>query len=244
MPRRRSNMIKAEKNTPLDAVLRSVVTLCGKAMGDYASARTMIETTPDLFGVTDCVCFSSQQIVEKYTKAFLTTRRISYIKTHNIIDLAFFAKHNKGNDEGEMNYFFEFFNQLDFMTSYADNRRYSSPSASTREALYSFKMAMECIELISSFSVAIKNTTTSMMAEIDRRHNFKCRVFDAPWFKDIVDIQEEIEGTYKLQNKDKDEGAVLYSNELVEAIVQKLSENTSVVNELTQGTRKEEVPAP
>jgi len=55
-----------------------------KAEGDYAVARRELEVNG---GNHDAVCFHSQQMAEKYLKAFLFKNRVDFPKIHNLIEL-------------------------------------------------------------------------------------------------------------------------------------------------------------
>jgi HEPN domain-containing protein len=55
-----------------------------KAEGDYAVARREVEVSG---GNHDAVCFHSQQMAEKYLKAFLFKNRVDFPKIHNLIEL-------------------------------------------------------------------------------------------------------------------------------------------------------------
>jgi HEPN domain-containing protein len=55
-----------------------------KAEGDYAVARREVEVNG---GNHDAVCFHSQQMAEKYLKAFLFKNRVDFPKIHNLIEL-------------------------------------------------------------------------------------------------------------------------------------------------------------
>jgi HEPN domain-containing protein len=56
-----------------------------KAEEDYRAALTLARKRRD--PVPDNVCFSAQQCVEKYLKAFLVHHRIGFPKTHDLVEL-------------------------------------------------------------------------------------------------------------------------------------------------------------
>lgn len=55
-----------------------------KAEGDYAVASREMEASG---GSCDAVCFHSQQMAEKYLKAFLFNNKVDFPKVHNLIEL-------------------------------------------------------------------------------------------------------------------------------------------------------------
>ena len=55
-----------------------------KAEGDYAVAQREVKLND---GNHDAVCFHSQQMAEKYLKAFLFKNRVDFPKIHNLIEL-------------------------------------------------------------------------------------------------------------------------------------------------------------
>lgn len=55
-----------------------------KAEGDYAVAKREMEASD---GNSDAVCFHSQQMAEKYLKAFLFKSEVDFPKVHNLIEL-------------------------------------------------------------------------------------------------------------------------------------------------------------
>src|SRR5438093_5739366 len=56
-----------------------------KAEEDYRAALTLARKRRD--PVPDNVCFSAQQCVEKYLKAFLVHHRKGFAKTHDLVEL-------------------------------------------------------------------------------------------------------------------------------------------------------------
>ena len=56
-----------------------------KAEEDYRAALTLARKRKD--PVPDNVCFSAQQCVEKYLKAFLVRHRKGFPKTHDLVEL-------------------------------------------------------------------------------------------------------------------------------------------------------------
>ena len=56
-----------------------------KAEEDYRAALTLARKRKD--PVPDNVCFSAQQCVEKYLKAFLVHHRKGFPKTHDLVEL-------------------------------------------------------------------------------------------------------------------------------------------------------------
>ena len=60
-----------------------------KAEEDYRTALTLVRIRKD--PVPDNVCFSAQQCVEKYLKAFLVHYRKGFSKTHELVELLKFA---------------------------------------------------------------------------------------------------------------------------------------------------------
>jgi HEPN domain-containing protein len=56
-----------------------------KAEEDYRAALTLARKRKE--PVPDNVCFSAQQCVEKYLKAFLVHQRKSFPKTHDLLEL-------------------------------------------------------------------------------------------------------------------------------------------------------------
>ena len=60
-----------------------------KAEEDYRATLTLARKRKD--PVPDNVCFSAQQCVEKYLKAFLVQHRKSFPKTHDLVELLNFA---------------------------------------------------------------------------------------------------------------------------------------------------------
>jgi len=56
-----------------------------KAEEDYRAALTLARKRKD--PVPDNVCFSAQQCVEKYLKAFLVLQRKGFPKTHDLLEL-------------------------------------------------------------------------------------------------------------------------------------------------------------
>ncbi len=56
-----------------------------KAEEDYRAALTLARKRKD--PVPDNVCFSAQQCVEKYLKAFLVHHRKGFPKTHDVVEL-------------------------------------------------------------------------------------------------------------------------------------------------------------
>ncbi len=55
-----------------------------KAEGDYAVAKREMEVSG---GNHDAVCFHSQQMAEKYLKAFLFKNKVDFPKVHNLVEL-------------------------------------------------------------------------------------------------------------------------------------------------------------
>lgn len=55
-----------------------------KAEGDYAVAQREVEVYG---GNYDAVCFHSQQMAEKYLKAYLFKNKVDFPKIHNLIEL-------------------------------------------------------------------------------------------------------------------------------------------------------------
>ncbi len=55
-----------------------------KAEGDYAVANREMEASG---GNCDAICFHSQQMAEKYLKAFLFKNRVDFPKVHNLVEL-------------------------------------------------------------------------------------------------------------------------------------------------------------
>lgn len=55
-----------------------------KAEGDYAVANREMEASD---GNCDAICFHSQQMAEKYLKAFLFKNKVDFPKVHNLIEL-------------------------------------------------------------------------------------------------------------------------------------------------------------
>jgi len=55
-----------------------------KAEGDYAVANREMEASG---GNCDAICFHSQQMAEKYLKAFLFKNKVDFPKIHNLVEL-------------------------------------------------------------------------------------------------------------------------------------------------------------
>lgn len=65
----------------LDRVIKSWIL---KAEGDFAVGEHELSLPPGKM-VTEAICFHSQQMAEKYLKAFLASRGAAINKTHNLL---------------------------------------------------------------------------------------------------------------------------------------------------------------
>ncbi len=55
-----------------------------KALNDLEAAKHLLKVSPPEEIVTEAVCFHSQQAVEKFLKAFLTSYNIPFGRTHHL----------------------------------------------------------------------------------------------------------------------------------------------------------------
>lgn len=97
-----------------------------KAEEDYAAAQALLRRRKPYLNNT--VCFHAQQCAEKYLKAFLTSRQISFPKTHDLLDLLRLAE---GADPS-----LELLRpNLEYLQPYAVDFRYPGEFATRAEAL-------------------------------------------------------------------------------------------------------------
>ncbi len=110
-----------------------------KAEGDYFTARREVKVKN--FPNYDGVCFSCQQIVEKYLKAYLQENGYLIPKTHILMDLlALCIKIQPA---------FQIIRaDLNILEGYAINFRYPGESADLSEAKIAFKTASIAREFI------------------------------------------------------------------------------------------------
>ncbi len=102
-----------------------------KAEEDYAAVRTLIQKRRPF--LNDVVCFHAQQCVEKYLKALLTSRRIAFPKTHDLLDLLELVKSKAITLELLRP-------DLTYLQPYAVEFRYPGEGASRKEALRSARL--------------------------------------------------------------------------------------------------------
>jgi HEPN domain-containing protein len=102
-----------------------------KAEGDYAVARREIEVDG---GNHDAVCFHSQQMAEKYLKAFLFKNRVDFPKIHNLIELLELCLTIDESLEEKREF-------LDRLEDYAVLYRYPGASADQSDAKIAFRDA-------------------------------------------------------------------------------------------------------
>jgi HEPN domain-containing protein len=102
-----------------------------KAEGDYAVARREMEVDG---GNHDAVCFHSQQMAEKYLKAFLFKHRVDFPKIHNLIELLELCLTIDESFEEKREF-------LDRLEDYAVLYRYPGASADQSDAKIAFRDA-------------------------------------------------------------------------------------------------------
>ena len=104
-----------------------------KAENDLKAAEQLLHSKEM---VTDAICFHSQQVAEKYLKAFLVYHEIDFPKTH---DISFLIEECKTVDK-EFDTLFE--TKADFLTEFGVDIRYP-------EEFYipSEEEARECLEI-------------------------------------------------------------------------------------------------
>ncbi len=102
-----------------------------KAEEDYEAARALVrKRKPNL---SNAVCFHAQQCAEKCLKAFLTYHRISFPKTHDLLDLLELAK--RADPALEL-----LRSDLEYLEPYAVEFRYPGEFATRQEAKRSAQM--------------------------------------------------------------------------------------------------------
>ncbi|MBI5824844.1 MAG: HEPN domain-containing protein [Chloroflexi bacterium] len=102
-----------------------------KAEGDYAVARREMEASG---GNCDAICFHSQQMAEKYLKAFLFKNRVDFPKVHNLVELLELCLVNDSSLETCRDF-------LDRLEDYAVLYRYPGASADQSDADIAFRDA-------------------------------------------------------------------------------------------------------
>ena len=112
-----------------------------KAEEDYEVARTLIrKRKPNL---SNAVCFHAQQCAEKYLKAFLTSRRTAFPKTHDLLGLLELAK--KADPILEL-----LRPDLAYLEPYAVEFRYPGEFATRQEAKRSVQVVSRVREILRS----------------------------------------------------------------------------------------------
>jgi len=96
-----------------------------KAEEDFAVVETLARKRRP--ALQSAVCFHAQQCAEKYLKALLTRDRITFPKTHDLLDLLDLAKHSDPTTELLRSY-------LEYLEPYAVNLRYPGEGATRTEA--------------------------------------------------------------------------------------------------------------
>lgn len=102
-----------------------------KAEGDYSVAKREIQIHG---GNYDAVCFHTQQLAEKYLKAFLFKNQVDFPKTHNLIELLELCLSIDKSFE-------EYRKHLDRLEDYAVLYRYPGASADQGDAEIAFRDA-------------------------------------------------------------------------------------------------------
>jgi HEPN domain-containing protein len=102
-----------------------------KAEGDYAVAQREVEING---GNPDAVCFHSQQMAEKYLKAFLFKNKVDFPKIHNLIELLELCLTIDKSFETSREF-------LDRLEDYAVLYRYPGASADQSDAEIAFQDA-------------------------------------------------------------------------------------------------------
>lgn len=102
-----------------------------KAEGDYAVANREMEASG---GNCDAVCFHSQQMAEKYLKAFLFKNKVDFPKVHNLVELLELCLVIDSSFEACRDF-------LDRLEDYAVLYRYPGASADQADADIAFRDA-------------------------------------------------------------------------------------------------------
>ncbi len=103
-----------------------------KAEGDFATLQR--ELRARLHPNYDAACFHAQQMAEKYLKAYLQEHRISFPRTHDLVELLELCL--------SIHLGFEFYrHDLQALTRYAVRYRYPGESADKDEARRAFQLA-------------------------------------------------------------------------------------------------------
>jgi HEPN domain-containing protein len=105
-----------------------------KAEQDYDSAKALLRQRT--LRVNDAICFHSQQCIEKYLKAFLTSKSIHSPKSHSLENLAVMAAKTDGS-------FALIADLVRPLTKYAVGFRYPGEEAHRPEARHAVKLMEE-----------------------------------------------------------------------------------------------------
>ena len=110
-----------------------------KAEEDFEAARTL--TRKRTHRLNNVVCFHAQQCAEKYLKALLTKHRISFPKTHDLIELLELTKIVAVTLELLRS-------DLEYLQPYAVDFRYPGDFATRREALRALRLTSHVRDII------------------------------------------------------------------------------------------------
>ena len=108
-----------------------------KAEEDWLALNTLLRKRPPRLNTV--VCFHAQQSAEKYLKAVLTSHRIAFPKTHDLLGLLTLAKRAETTLEVLRPF-------LEYLQPYAVDFRYPGEVASRAEALRSSRFAAQIRE--------------------------------------------------------------------------------------------------
>ncbi len=110
-----------------------------KAEEDFAVVETLARKRRP--ALQTAVCFHAQQCAEKYLKALLTRDRITFPKTHDLLDLLELAKHSDPTTELLRS-------DLEYLEPYAVNLRYPGECATRTEAQRSVRAVAQIREAL------------------------------------------------------------------------------------------------
>ena len=110
-----------------------------KAEEDFESAKTLIQKRTH--HLSNAVCFHAQQCAEKYLKALLTSHRIPFPKTHDLIDLLELAKSIVPTLELLRA-------NLEYLQPYAVDFRYPGDFATRKEAVRALRLMSHIRDII------------------------------------------------------------------------------------------------
>jgi HEPN domain-containing protein len=110
-----------------------------KAEQDYAVAKVLLQRRA--LRVNDAICFHSQQCIEKYLKAFLTSNSLHFPKSHSLENLTTLASKQDGSYE-------LIADLIRPLSKYAVGFRYPGEEARRPEARYAVKTMEEARKFI------------------------------------------------------------------------------------------------